>query len=270
MASLATPRQPATMQIAFVDASTPPFDLTFNKVAAAVTGGRFCHCEIAFDNVKLGKLREFVSLFDGNAADDVRCRDALDTILKLYPPNANDELVHFAFFALQGMPLGVRVLSERSVDPFFQKYSDAWKVYQIRGAPGTVVEAQLYWCLLQVGKKYDTVGALTCPLKTNTSAFEPDRDTWFCSDHALRFVQHMALCQDLSLRCTTPNSLEKSLQGVYKEGIARTFEEAENWKSAEDPPVCDLALDQQHWRLVGDILPFVIRHGERGRSDGSN
>lgn len=264
MASLAEPRRSVTMQIAFVDASTPPFDVTFNKVAAAVTGGRFCHCEIAFDSIKLGKLREFVPLFDKSTPDDIRCKDALHSILNLFPPDANDELVHIAFYALQGMPLGVRVLSERSADPFFQKYSDAWKVYQIRDAPGDVSGMQLFWCLKQVGKPYDTMGALTCPLKTNTSDFEPDRDAWFCSNHALRFVQHMALCQDMSLRCTTPNSLEKGLRKAYKEGIARSFEEAENWQQGLDPPVCDLALDQSHWRLIGDILPSVIEHGERG------
>ena len=270
MASFAEPRRSVTMQIAFVDASTPPFDVTFNKVAAAVTGGRFCHCEIAFEGVKLGKLRGFLPQFSGSSADSVRCRDALHTILNLYPPNADEELVHVAFFALQGMPLGVRVLSEHSADAFYQKYSDAWKVYQIRGAPGNVLGAQLWWCLKQVGKPYDMMGALTCPLKSNTSDFEPDRDRWFCSNHALRFVQHMALCQDMSLRCTTPNSLEKGLRKAYKEGIARTFEEVENLDSKEglpDPPLCDLVLDQDHWRIIGDILPSVIEHGERGWHD---
>lgn len=264
MASFAAPSNPVVLQIAFVDASTPPFDVTFNKVAAAVTGGRFCHCEIAFDNVKLGKLREFLPLFHKNTPDDVRCKNALQTISNLYPPNADDELVHIAFYALQGMPLGVRVLSEHSEDPFFQKYSDAWKVYQIRDAPGKVLGAQLYWCLKQVGKPYDTMGALTCPLKSNTHELEPDRDRWWCSNHALRFVQHMAVCQDMSLRCTTPNSLEKGLQKAYKEGIARTFDEAENLEALSDQSVCDLTLDQDHWRVIGDILPSVIEHGERG------
>lgn len=262
MSSLDTTDSPPTMQIAFVDANTPPFNVAFNKVAAAVTFGRFCHCEIAFDNISLSKLRKFYRCLSNEDTKQRKAKKALESVLNLYPPDENKEKVTLAFFALQGMPLGVRTLSDTNADPFLRKYTRAWKVYRIIDAPLRVVSHQLYWALCQVGKPYDTMGALTCPLKGNPHEIEPDRQSWFCSNHALRFVQHMAICQDMSLRCTTPNSLEKALYALYKDAISMSFET--EVKFEEEPSVCDLVLDETHWTSIGDFLPFVINYGDVG------
>lgn len=256
MASFANSNAPISMQIAFVDASTPPFDLAFNKVAAAVTGGRFCHCEVCFDNISLKKLRILATSLSDFDPKQKKAKEALRSILVLYPSDEQNEKITIAFYALQGMPLGVRVLSDRNSDLFLRRYTNAWKVYRIIDAPLSVVAHQLYWALCQVGKPYDTMGALTCPLKTNTRQLEADRNTWFCSNHALRFVQHIALCQDMSLRCTTPNSLEKALNVIYKQSIATSSDK--DYTAEEEPSVCDLVLDQSHWSAIEDFVPFVI------------
>ena len=198
------------MAVAFVKASTPPFDVVFNKVAAAVTGGEFCHCEICFKHVSLVGLRDLLSCYDGELkkSANIRARDALLHVSSLFPQDCpRNTSVTIAFYALQGMPLGVRVLAELADDPFFQQYGSGWVEYDIEDAPIDVVLSQLVWCLEQSGKPYDVMGALTSPFRSarHHSGMEADRQRWFCSNHALRFCQHMAICGELGLSGTTPN-----------------------------------------------------------------
>ena len=84
---------------------------------------------------------------------------------------------------------------------------------------------------------------------------EPDRASWFCSNHTLRFCQHMALCGDLGLSGTTPNVLDNELQATYIETL----------KGSVDPEdtseVFYLNLDQSHWQVIADFVPYVIRSG---------
>jgi len=249
-----------TMTVAFVKASTPPFDVVFNKLAAAITGGSFCHCEIAFSNVSINGMRRLLQCYSAKSRSEhnKRARSALESVCGLFPKNCpSGTNITVAFYALQGMPLGVRVLAELAEDPFYMQYGDGWRQYVIAGAPEDVVATQFVWCLEQTGKPYDTMAALMSPFKSahGGSGMEADRASWFCSNHALRFCQHMALCGDLSLSGTTPNNLDDTLQETY-------IETSESPVDPEDTSeVFYLNLNQSHWQVIADFVPYVIRSG---------
>ena len=247
------------MAVAFVKATTPPFDVYFNRLAAAVTGGAFCHVEICFKNLYLLGIRRLLSYYVGERMSDEkkRARDALRYICSLFPRNCPpNTCITVAFFALQGMPLGVRVLAELADDPFYMMYGEGWTEYEIKKAPDDVVTSQFIWCLQQTGKPYDTMGALSSPLRSayQHNGMEADRATWFCSNYALRFCQHMAICGDLGLSGTTPNALEKELRETYIDSATASVSELGS-------SVYSLNLGQEHWSIIGDFVPYVIRSG---------
>lgn len=245
------------MLVAFVPASTPPFDLAFNKVAAAVTGGAYCHCETAFEGLALGRLRavcDTLNLAHALPESMQRARDAARALLAVFPPRTpDDEPVTLAFHALAGQPLGVRVLSPHAEDVLNRPYDDTWRVYRLPDAPRKAVQAQLVWSLSQVGKPYDTMGALTSPLHSGHAGAvrAPDPSHWFCSNLSLRFLQHLNLCSGLSLTGTTPNSLERALRQYIPADAARL--------EADTGGAATLQFDAEHWGLVGSIAPYIVR-----------
>ena len=65
----------------------------------------------------------------------------------------------------------------------------------------------------------------------------------------------MALCGDLSLSGTTPNNLDDTLQETY-------IETSESPVDPEDTSeVFYLNLNQSHWQVIADFVPYVIRSG---------
>ena len=192
------------MLCAFVTPNTPPFDVVFNRLAAKVTGGAYCHVEVAFENLPLKLLRDLrqkIPESDRVPSELQRVGATLNNVLSSFPPDTPDEhTITLAFHALNGCPLGCRILSEHASDPLYLPYSDDWRVYRLADAPEVATQANLVWCMSKVGLPYDTMGALTSPWRGSQAHGDAlDPETWFCSNHALRFLQHMNLCSDLSL-----------------------------------------------------------------------
>lgn len=246
------------MLCAFVTPNTPPFDVVFNRLAAKITGGDYCHVEVAFDNVPLGQLRKLrQQIPDGTqlSSEMQRVAATLNTVLSSFPPETADQhIVCLAFHALNGSPLGYRILSKHSSDVFYRPYSPAWRVYKLEDAPPCAVQANLVWCMSKVGLPYDTVGALTSPWRgSDAHGDAPDPEKWFCSNHALRFLQHMNLCSDLSMWGTTPNVLEKELQKYIPASSELLNGDHGPGGSAL------LELDDEHWKLVASVAPYIVR-----------
>ena len=246
------------MLCAFVTPYTPPFDVVFNRLAAKVTGGDYCHVEVAFEAVPLRllrSLRRHIPDSDSVSSELKHIGASLDSVLNSFPPDApDDHCVTLAFHALNGCPLGCRILSERASDPLYLPYSDEWRVYRLAGAPSVALNANLVWCMSKVGLPYDTMGALTSPWRgPEAHGDAPDPEKWFCSNHALRFLQHMNLCSGLSMWGTTPNRLESALRQYIHPTSALLQEDHGSGGSA------DLDLDTVHWDLVASVAPYLVR-----------
>lgn len=246
------------MLCAFVTPQTPPFDVVFNRLAARVTGGDYCHVEVAFESVPLSLLRNLrknIPDSDSVSSELQHIGATLNNVLSSFPPDTpDDHTVTLAFHALNGCPLGCRILSKHASDPLYLPYSKDWRVYRLAGAPDTAVHANLVWCMSKVGMPYDTMGALTSPWRgANAHGDVPDPEAWFCSNHALRFLQHMNLCSDLSMWGTTPNRLEHALRQYIHPTSALLQED-------HGPGgVADLDLDTVHWDLVASVAPYIVR-----------
>ena len=249
------------MLVCFTPADNPPFaGVAFNRLAAWATGGPYCHCEVAFRNVKISSLQllhQNLSKSLGNIENPtskrfqgyVRAREALDRVFTFFPPNIppKHNIEFLAFHALQGSPLDVRVLSQYFEEPFYQPYNEKWKVYEFSDASDLVKQGQLLWCLGKVGLPYNTLGALWSPMAADSKDIELDPDSWWCSNHALRFLQNIALCQQMSLRNCTPNSLAVGFEKAYI-----NF----NGKPSEGERV-DFCLGEDHWRSIEAFHPYV-------------
>lgn len=247
------------MLCAFVTPNTPPFDVVFNRLAARITGGDYCHVEVAFEAVPLRILRGMRDNVSGLGvplnSEVSRVKSTLDNVLKAFPPDTpDDHTAMLAFHALNGCPLGCRILSRHASDPLNLPYSKDWRVYRLPGAPEVAVHANLVWCMSKVGLPYDTVGALTSPWRgAHAHGDVPDPETWFCSNHALRLLQHMNLCSDLSMWGTTPNRLESSLR-QYIPASSPLLQ-----KNHGPGGAADLQLDKAHWDLVASVAPYIVR-----------
>lgn len=229
----------------------------FNRLAARVTGGDYCHVEVAFESVPLRLLRDLrKDVPESSASSELQHIGAtLNSVLSSFPPDASDDhAVTLAFHALNGCPLGCRVLSKHASDALYLPYSKDWRVYRLAGAPEVAVHANLVWCMSKVGMPYDTVGALTSPWRgAEAHGDVPDPEAWFCSNHALRFLQHMNVCSDLSMWGTTPNSLERALR-KYIHPTSALLQEDHGPGGADD-----LDLDTVHWDLVASVAPYIVR-----------
>ena len=261
------------MFVAFTGASGL-FDNAFNKFACLATGKRdgYCHVEVGC-HTDLGHLRELSERLSGREVvrDRValRTQKTLNDLLDAYPLSAsNDEQVCLAFHAFYGQPLGVRVLSLHCPDPLYQPYDANWTVWRFPGAKESTVRAQTAWCLSKVGLPYDSWGALCSPLRSfhkEASVVEPDPETWWCSAHALRFLQNVGFLTDTySLRGCTPNNLGAALE-TYK-GSAKASSEASTAIGERT-----VSVDDEHWSVVDNVvhnvLPGVLRVARSNRAN---
>lgn len=254
----------ATMVVGFVSASVPPFDVFFNRVAAWVTHGAYCHVECAFEGVSVERLRALRAKLNRCllrartlTAGQERVLVAVNGVLSQFPPNMPDNYTcTLAFYALAGgEPLGVRILSPHASTAFFQPYSDQWRTFRLEGAPTPAVQFALEWSFSKCGLPYDTMGALTSVFRSkHTDCATPDPPTWFCSNLALRLLQHLGLCMDAGMTGTTPNSLQARLL-EYIPASARDLDGDADHSEAGGSLV--LALDQGHWSVVSSITPFI-------------
>lgn len=246
------------MFVAFTTASGL-FDNAFNKIACAATGNLngFCHVEVGC-NTTVGDLIDLKSRLGANRND--RMFATLSELLEAYPLSTpRKEPVVLAFHAFYGSPLGVRILSPHCPDPLYQPYNEEnWKVYNFAGASESIVRAQTAWCLSKVGDPYDTFGALLSPMRSfhkAPGAVEPDPESWWCSAHSLRFIQHLGMLNNCSLRGCTPNNLEVKLCS-YKDT-----------NPSQGSSQRKLDLGSEHWGVINNVIQKVVpprlRSGKR-------
>lgn len=255
------------MLVCFTPADNPPFaGVAFNRLAAWVTGGPYCHCEVAFKNIKLGTLKDLhdslTRLTDENPNPTserckgyARAKSALEQVFTFFEPNTppKHNIEYLAFHALQGEPLGVRILSRYFNEPFYQPYSEHWKVYHFNDVTPSILHGQLLWSLSKVGLPYNTLGALWSPMASPSKDVEIDPDTWWCSNLCLRFLQNIALCQNLSLRNSTPNNLAKELKKTY----------IDMQKIPCESNTVEFALGENHWKSIESFHPYVVQNAGR-------
>lgn len=170
------------------------FSSVVNKVAAVLTRGQFCHCEIAFSWTR-AQMEDFLTTITG-------CQRLRDYKRHLY----NDRVM-ISFYVLFGTRVSFKFLTPLFMDPFFATYDHHWE--QVKAQFSFEEEKRIARFLLSQEKKgYDTMGAWMCwlPLRKKQSTYEK----YFCSqlcacalNHAVKMLPNPA--------SLSPNSLYKHL-----------------------------------------------------------
>lgn len=197
------------------------FSGAFNRFVTWMTSGDFCHCELVvrvppqmiLDVIKdihrgaqKGKYPEedcprIISGIETNFFDDVEFRRAVQT-----------ENTHIAlsFSLLWGTPMTVRVLHEQSADSWFQYPPEepGGSVERIDVSNhDTHVTQTLKFAIEELGKDYDTSGALCSWIPWASDANGERHESYFCSEFVVTALQRIGYLKTTPALHTTPNAL---------------------------------------------------------------
>lgn len=168
------------------------FDAYFNRLAAYVTGGPYCHSE-------------FIFAWSKSELSDVLGKTDQLTSLRLHLANMHDaDTVHVAMYIMWDMTVDYRILHTGDIDPFYEKPTK----HLVEIECSREIEYNLFdWCKSNVGLQYDKVGALLCwlPFRRKNTSYEK----YFCSQLMVCALQSVNYrdCNVLNPGNTSPNAL---------------------------------------------------------------
>lgn len=198
------------------------FESRFNKFAAWVTSGEFCHVELVLHvppEMLKTSLTKAMTLKDQNLHNaieegffnDPAARQAL----------AGTENIYVSFSALWGMQLSARVLRNTATSAWehtpVEDHEDVLWVDVVdkydRDAESLEEEQQRLsdYCVFQLGKQYNTWGALISASGAECGFLTNPRSK-FCSELCVSALQLHDILPDLRPATVTPNSLYKHIQ----------------------------------------------------------
>lgn len=193
-----------------------------------MTSGEFCHCELVIQvspqtildvikdihrGAQNSKYPEedcprIIQGIETNFFDDVEFRKAVQT---------EDGTVALSFSLIWGTPMTVRVLHKQTHDSWFQ--------YPSTDSEGSVqrvdinddehkVRETLKFAIEELGKDYDTSGAL-CSWIPWISEEKSDRhEKYFCSEFVVMALQRIGYLENMHAMHTTPNTLYTAIKNL--------------------------------------------------------
>ena len=194
------------------------FSGMFNRFVAWMTSGNFCHTELVIrakpsaimDTIKQiysdankkkyhpSDCQRIISAIESNFFDSRRFRDLAQS---------SDE-VWLSFSLLWGQPMFVRPLEKHHHDSWFRipsQHTDNMELRYIDDIKEEHVLEILKFSIEELGKNYDTSGALCSWLPWNSSKHQ--YDSYFCSEFVVMTFQKLGYMLELSAPHTTPNTL---------------------------------------------------------------
>lgn len=196
------------------------FSGTFNRFVTWMTSGDFCHCELVLrttpqtilDVIKdihrgaqQGKYPEedcprIIAGIETNFFDDVEFRKAVQT----------EGTVALSFSLIWGTPMSVRVLHDQTPDSWFQypPTDSGGSVERVDITDdATHVLNTLKFAIEELGKDYDTSGALCSWIPWTSETDLERRETYFCSEFVVTALQRIGYLRTVPAMHTTPNAL---------------------------------------------------------------
>lgn len=164
----------------------------FNRIAAFVTRGKYCHCEIAV-TWTVAELRDFLTEVQGWQR------------LRNFDPFVHDGKVTIAFYILYGTRVSFKFLSPMSLDRFYCNYDSTWDVVPQRLSFADEKKT-VRFLLQQMQCQYDSAGAWLywIPLRRTRDRYSK----YFCSQLVACALNHTTNC--------LPNPASLSPNGLYK------------------------------------------------------
>lgn len=194
------------------------FSGTLNKFVTWMTDGEFCHCDLVIHTTPAEVMDVVKQIYTDAQRGEYPPEDCL-RILHQIESNFFDtqfrkvaqtsDTLTLAFAALWGNPLTVRVLTEVSHDSWFQIPNDTLTIAEImhRDVGAEKGLQTLKFSIEQLGKDYDTTGALCSWLPWSSEHPRTQYEKYFCSEFVVTAFQRLGYMDQLTPLHTTPNAL---------------------------------------------------------------
>ena len=202
------------------------FSGAFNRFVTWMTSGDFCHCELIvrvapqtiLDVIKdihrgaqHGQYPEedcprIISGIETNFFDDVEFRKAVQT---------EGNTIALSFSLIWGTPMSVRVLHDQTPDSWFQypPLSSGGSVQRVDiTSEEKHVSDTLKFAIEELGKDYDTSGALCSWIPWTSETKHGRHEAYFCSEFVVTALQRIGYLEGISAKHTTPNALYTVIQ----------------------------------------------------------
>jgi len=176
------------------------FDNWFNRLAAKVTGGDFCHSE-------------FVMTWDEETASEFfSSLEGHERLRSNYTRYLEDGEIHICFYLLWGDTTSYRMLKRQHNNPFY-RYPDGRQFELVTIQTTKEQEFKVAQFLLnQYKKHYDYAGALSYWFPLRNSQIE--YPTYFCSQQMVCALQHIDMFKDTNPSAVTPNRLYSMIRST--------------------------------------------------------
>lgn len=191
------------------------FDSSFNKFAAWLTHGEFCHVEVVLHvpsdvlKASITKAIAMKSQEKNNAIDEAFFHDPVSR-----QQLASSNHMFVSFSALWGMKLSARILRNTATNAWehtpMESHEDV-EFIKLDAIEDEKLQSVCDFCVGKLGESYNTIGALFSASGADC-AFLKTPHSLFCSEMAVKAMQITGTFVDVKAAATTPNSLYKMLK----------------------------------------------------------
>jgi hypothetical protein len=197
------------------------FSGAFNGFVSWITGGEYCHCELVIHTTPIEIMNTVKVIYESAKNKEYAPEDS-SRIIQQIETNffsttfrkaaQSSEKMTLSFSLLWGQPMSVRVLTPTAHDSWFKipDQSDAhMSVYNVPNISTKHHLDTLKFSLEELGKEYDSSGALCSVFPSWNDQRHTSYDKYFCSEFVVTTFQRLGFLKTLAARHTTPNSLYK-------------------------------------------------------------
>ena len=191
----------------------------FNRFVTWFTSGEYCHCDLVIHTTPTDVMNTVKHIYTDAQQNKYAPEDAqriisqielafFDTAFRRKAQTCDEITLAFSF--LWGYPMNVRVLTETAHDTWFKipsetdGYASMVKVHDI---DEDKVKDTLKFAIEEIGKTYDTSGALCSWLPFGESSGVAVRESYFCSEFVAMALQRVGVLSQVIASKTTPNGL---------------------------------------------------------------
>jgi|TARA_B110000858_G_scaffold193611_1_gene246501 hypothetical protein len=199
------------------------FSGTFNRFVTWMTAGEFCHCELVVHSTPDEIMTAVKSVYQAaqkGQYDTEDCNRILGQIEMYFfdthfrkAAQSQDKMA-LSFSLLWGYPMSVRVLQETAHDSWFKipTQTDSYAtLVPVPEIPNDKLQETLRFSIEELGKNYDSSGALFSWLPFTSSEHKSSHESYFCSEFVVTALQRIGHLPNVDALHTTPNALYQQI-----------------------------------------------------------
>jgi hypothetical protein len=188
------------------------FSGTFNRFVTWMTAGEFCHCELVVHTTPtslMTTIKEIYSTAQQGLYSPEDCNRIISQIeLHFFDTHfrkvaQSQDRVSLSFSLLWGIPMSVRVLQDTAHDSWFKIPSATDTNANIVHFPNISddnLKSTLQFAVEELGKDYDSSGALFSWLPFKSSEHRNRKESYFCSEFVVTAFQRIGMLEQMDTR----------------------------------------------------------------------